>query len=84
MAQRADVTVGEHLALGYWRIGGDALNSWPSAPTNAFFNGDLDEVAVYYRALTAGEVAAHYAAATGDPAAEPGAGGRLQLVGGAG
>jgi PKD repeat protein len=67
VGQRADVTVGEHLALGYWRIGGDALNNWPSAPTNAFFNGDLDEVAVYYRALSAGEIAAHHAAGANSP-----------------
>ncbi|HEY0951630.1 PKD domain-containing protein [Nocardioides sp.] len=61
-AQRSDVTVGEHLALGYWRVGGDSLTWWPSAPSNAFFDGDIDEVAVYYRALGEQEVAEHYAA----------------------
>ena len=62
VAQRSDVTVGEHLALGYWRVGGDSLTSWPSAPANAFFNGDIDEVAVYYRPLGDAEIEAHYEA----------------------
>ncbi|HEY1118851.1 MAG TPA: PKD domain-containing protein, partial [Acidimicrobiales bacterium] len=69
VGERTDVTVGEHLALGYWRVGGDSLYRWPSAPANAFFNGDIDEVAVYYRALGAGEIAAHYAAGTAGNAA---------------
>lgn len=68
VAQRADVKVGEHLALGYWRIGGDALTGWPSAPSNAFFEGDVDEAAVYHRALSGGEIAAHYAAGSNAPA----------------
>ena len=67
VADRSDVTVGRHLLRGYWRIGGDALTSWPSAPTSAFFNGDIDEVAVYKSVLTDADVAAHYATATGAP-----------------
>jgi PKD repeat protein len=69
VAQNADVKTAEHLANGYWRLGGDALNNWPSAPVSAFFNGDLDEVAVYKRALSDAEIALHYAAGSG--AAEP-------------
>ncbi len=67
VAQRADVTTAEHLARGYWRIGGDSLSNWPSAPLSAVFNGDIDEVAVYKRALTAAEIAGHYAAGTDTP-----------------
>ena len=67
VGQRADVTKGEHLNQGYWRIGGDALTSWPSAPLSGFLAGTLDEVAVYKRALTAAEVSAHYAAGKGAP-----------------
>ena len=67
VASRADVTVGEHLAIGYWRLGGDSLASWPSVPTSAYFNGSLDEVAIYKHELSATEVAAHHAAATGAP-----------------
>ncbi|MCD4526678.1 LamG-like jellyroll fold domain-containing protein [Nocardioides sp. cx-173] len=67
VAQRADVTTAEHLARGYWRVGGDALNNWPSAPSSAFLDGDIDEVAIYKRALSDAEVVGHYAAGTGAP-----------------
>ena len=67
VASRTDVTVGEHLSIGYWRLGGDSLASWPSAPTGGYFNGSLDEVAIYKQELSAVEVAAHHAAATGAP-----------------
>ncbi len=67
VAQRADVKTAEHLARGYWRVGGDAHNNWPSAPLTAAINGDLDEVAVYKRALSDSEIALHYAAGTGAP-----------------
>ena len=50
---------------GWWRIGGDNLSSWPSRPSSDYFNGSIDEVAVYHRGLDAAEVQAHYAAATG-------------------
>jgi PKD repeat protein len=65
VADRADVTVGEHLSRGFWRIGGDTLSNWPSVPTTAFFTGDIDEAAVYSSVLSDTEIAAHYAAATG-------------------
>lgn len=62
---RPDVTVGEHLALGYWRIGGDSLGGWPSAPSSGYLAGSVDEVATYKHELTGKEVADHYAAGTG-------------------
>ncbi len=62
-----DVVTAEHLSLGYWRIGGDTVNGWPSAPLSGFFTGRIDEVAVYKHALTAPEIAAHYAAGSGAP-----------------
>ena len=65
VAARADVTAAEHLSLGYWRIGGDTLNNWPSAPLSGYFNGSIDEVAVYKHVLTPTEVAAHYSAGSG-------------------
>lgn len=67
VGQRNDVTTAEHLARGYWRLGGDSLNNWPSAPLTTAFNGDLDEFAVYKRALPASEIALHHAAGTGAP-----------------
>ena len=47
---------------GYWRVGGDNLNNWPSRPTSPNFNGTVDEAAVYNFALPATSVAEHYKA----------------------
>jgi concanavalin A-like lectin/glucanase superfamily protein len=57
---------------GYWRVGGDNLDGWSldpepnsqplTAPNSYYFAGTIDEVAVYPQALTAGQIAAHYAA----------------------
>ncbi len=54
---------------GYWRLGGDRLSSWPSAPTQEAITASLDEVAVYPKVLTAAQVQAHFAASgqTGGP-----------------
>ncbi|GAA1627076.1 hypothetical protein GCM10009790_07150 [Georgenia ruanii] len=65
---RTDVTVGQHLAIGYWRIGGDTVSGWPSAPTSGYFAGDIDEIAIYKTELSAADIAAHYAAGTGGAA----------------
>ncbi len=59
VAQRADVTLGDTY-LGYWRIGGDNLSSWPNRPTSNYFAGDIDEAAVYSKVLTASAIANHY------------------------
>lgn len=45
---------------GYWRIGEDNLTSWTSAPSSFFFNGSIDDVRVYNRALSAAEAKALY------------------------
>jgi len=58
---------------GYWRVGGDNLKGWNldpwgsssqglTEPGSYFFKGTMADVAVYPGALTAGKVAAHYAA----------------------
>ena len=47
---------------GYWRVGGDNINGWPSQPSSAFFQGDIDEAAVYPTALSPSQVAAHWTA----------------------
>jgi Concanavalin A-like lectin/glucanases superfamily len=44
---------------GYWRIGYDNLNGWPSQPASRAFAGSIDEVAIYGYQLTAAQVAAH-------------------------
>lgn len=48
---------------GYWRAGGD--NTWGSA--SPWFNGKLDEVAIYGTALTESVVDQHFALGTGAP-----------------
>ena len=50
---------------GYWRIGGDSLSGWSSAPSSANFAGGIDEVAVYGAPLDASQVLNHYRAGTG-------------------
>ncbi|WP_068920838.1 LamG-like jellyroll fold domain-containing protein [Planobispora rosea] len=50
---------------GYWRIGGDNLNGWPSRPSSDDFAGSLDEAAVYSTVLTAAQVAEHWQKGSG-------------------
>jgi hypothetical protein len=45
---------------GYWKIGFDTLTTWPSAPSSFFFQGSLDEAAVYYSVLTSSQILNHY------------------------
>jgi PKD repeat protein len=72
VASNSSVTVGEHLSIGYWRIGGDTVTGWPSAPTSGYFNGTLDDISVYKQELSPSEISAHYQAATsGTPANQP-------------
>ncbi len=47
---------------GYWRIGGDNLNGWPSRPSSRYLAGQLDDVAIYPVALPLPRVQAHYTA----------------------
>ena len=49
-------------ANGYWRVGYDNLAAWTNAPTNPYFSGSLDDVAVYNTALTASQVYTLYGA----------------------
>ncbi|MBD5786521.1 PKD domain-containing protein [Cellulosimicrobium terreum] len=61
VAQRADVTSGQSYS-GYWRVGGDNLNSWTSQPTSSSFAGTIDEVAIYGSVLSTAKVRAHFTA----------------------
>lgn len=45
---------------GYWRVGGDALTKFPSAPSSSYLAGTVDEVATYTYGLSVGQVARHY------------------------
>ncbi|RNL53232.1 LamG-like jellyroll fold domain-containing protein, partial [Arthrobacter oryzae] len=58
-AQRTDATKGQDYS-GFWRIGGDNLNSWPSAPSSRYFNGTIDEVAIYPSVLSLSRVQRHF------------------------
>jgi hypothetical protein len=58
-------TKGGQSFSGYWRVGGDNLSGWPSAPSSLYLNGTLDDVAVYPKALTAAQVSNHYGLGTG-------------------
>ncbi|WP_233496089.1 PKD domain-containing protein [Geodermatophilus sp. TF02-6] len=55
IGSRADGTMAQEIT-GYWRIGGD--RSWSGSN---WFNGRIDEVAVYPTVLTADQVARHQA-----------------------
>ena len=52
---------------GYWRVGGDT--AWGGS--SPFFNGSIDEVAVYPVALSADQVRAHYSASPAATNAAP-------------
>jgi signal peptidase I len=50
------------LTTGYWRAGAEGMSGWAGNP-GQFYDGLLDELAVYSDVLTPAEVAAHYNAA---------------------
>ncbi len=70
VAARGDAVRAREIT-GYWRLGGDRLTNWPARPASDFYAGAVDEVAIYHRALSAREVAAHYQAAKGTAAPPP-------------
>ena len=45
---------------GFWRIGGDNLGSWPNQPSSQYFNGSIDEVAIYPTALSGAQIRDHF------------------------
>jgi hypothetical protein len=47
---------------GYWRIGYDNLAAWTATPSSYYFKGSMAWAAEYNYALTATQVAQHYAA----------------------
>ncbi|MFN8024221.1 MAG: PKD domain-containing protein [Acidimicrobiales bacterium] len=59
VGQLTDAFMG-HRYEGYWRVGGDNLSGWPNRPASDYFNGSIDEAAVYPRALTSAEIAQRY------------------------
>jgi signal peptidase I len=47
---------------GIWRAGAEQLTGWTNNPTDSYFEGGLDELAVYTSSLSAARVLAHYTA----------------------
>ncbi|MFD5691034.1 LamG-like jellyroll fold domain-containing protein [Streptomyces rubiginosohelvolus] len=56
---------GNESQPGYWRVGGDNLSGWPNRPTSNFFEGQIDETAIYPTALSGSTISAHYALRNG-------------------
>jgi len=52
---------------GYWRVAYDNLSAWTSAPTDSYFTGSLDDIAVYNTAISASQVAILYGAGVTTP-----------------
>ncbi|MGG7465877.1 PKD domain-containing protein [Plantibacter sp. YIM 135347] len=61
VGSRTDVTTGQAYT-GYWRVGGDNIGGWPNQPSSNYFNGDIDDVAVYPTVLDRTAVINHYVA----------------------
>ncbi len=59
VASDASVTSAQAYS-GYWRLGGDNLNAWPDAGSSPWFNGGLDEFAVYPTQLTDARIASRW------------------------
>lgn len=62
VGSRDDVTSAQDYE-GVWRVGGDNLSGWSSQPASGYFNGVIDEVAVYPSVLTRQQVVSHLVAA---------------------
>jgi hypothetical protein len=62
IASRTDVTTGQNV-IGFWRIGGDSVAGWSSAPSSPYFAGSIGQVAIYPSVLSAATVLAQWHAA---------------------
>ena len=45
---------------GYWKAGQERLTGWTGNPTDDYFDGTLDELAVYSAVLTQAQITSHY------------------------
>ncbi|HET9648570.1 MAG TPA: LamG-like jellyroll fold domain-containing protein, partial [Microlunatus sp.] len=59
VGSRTDVTSAQPY-VGYWRVGGDNIGGWPSQPSSNYFNGAIDDVAIYPTVLSAAQVRTHF------------------------
>ena len=51
-----------YTAVGYWRVGYNNLAAWPNEPTDLYFTGSLDDIAVYNTTIPASQVYTLYGA----------------------
>ncbi|WP_241961113.1 PKD domain-containing protein [Salinibacterium hongtaonis] len=61
VGSRDDVTSAQAYD-GVWRVGGDNTGGWSSQPSSNYFEGAIDEVAVYPTVLTRSDLVSHYVA----------------------
>ena len=71
VAENTEATSAQYYN-GMWRLGGSVSATWTGAGATGEFTGDIDDTAVYGRALSADRIQAHFAAADGEtPEPEP-------------
>jgi hypothetical protein len=56
-----------YTSVGYWRAGYNNLAGWTNEPTDLYFTGSLDDIAIYNTAISASQVATLYGAAVTTP-----------------
>ena len=59
VGSKTSVISGDNYS-GYWRIGYDALEGWTNRPSSDYFKGQLDDIQIYDKALSASEIALLY------------------------
>ncbi|WP_194420385.1 DUF7594 domain-containing protein [Microbacterium abyssi] len=51
---------GAETGVGYWRLGGGNVGGWPNQPSSNYFDGVIDEFAVYAQSMSVAKAASHY------------------------
>ena len=57
---QGSATVNAPTATGFWRAGYEVMSGWTGNPSDSYFEGNLEELAVYTSTLSATRVKAHY------------------------
>ena len=60
---------GAETGEGRWRVGGGNIGGWPGQPSSFYFDGELDEFAIYPTSLDAATIERHYAIGIADTTA---------------
>jgi len=68
VASSSTMTTAEtYTGAGYWRVAYSNLGGWPNEPTDLYFTGSLDDIALYNTAISASQVAILYGAGVTTP-----------------